>query len=69
MQQSLSPRLVSPASPRATLSVEKLMAETADNADKVAIFNSAAPTSKHTLYWRSWRPKGGGEPPAGLKHP
>jgi Fe-Mn family superoxide dismutase len=37
-------------------------------ADKVAIFNNAAQTWNHTFYWRSLRPKGGGDPPAGLKH-
>jgi len=54
--------------PLATLSLEKLIAETADKADKVAIFNNAAQIWNHTFYWRSLRPKGGGEPPAGLKH-
>jgi Fe-Mn family superoxide dismutase len=48
-------------------SLEKLIAETAGKADKVAIFNNAAQTWNHTLYWRSVRPKGGGEPPAALK--
>src|SRR6202048_1370203 len=48
-------------------SLEKLIAETAGKADKVAIFDNAAQTWNHTLYWRSLRPKGGGEPPAALK--
>jgi Fe-Mn family superoxide dismutase len=48
--------------------LEKLIAETAGKADKVAIFNNAAQTWNHTFYWRSLRPKGGHEPPAGLKH-
>jgi Fe-Mn family superoxide dismutase len=52
----------------ANLTLEQLIAETADKADKVAIFNNAAQTWNHTFYWRSLRPKGGGEPPAGLKH-
>jgi superoxide dismutase, Fe-Mn family len=51
----------------ASLSLEKLIAETAGKADKVAIFNNAAQTWNHTFYWRSLRPKGGGEPPAALK--
>jgi Fe-Mn family superoxide dismutase len=51
----------------ATLTLEKLIAETAGKADKVAIFNNAAQTWNHTFYWRSLRPKGGGEPPATLK--
>ena len=48
-------------------SLEKLVAETAGKADKLAIFNNAAQTWNHTFYWRSLRPKGGGEPPAALK--
>ena len=51
----------------ASLSLEKLIAETGGKADKVAIFNNAAQTWNHTFYWRSLRPKGGGEPPATLK--
>lgn len=51
----------------ASLSLEKLIAETVGKADKVAIFNNAAQTWNHNFYWRSLRPKGGGEPPAGLK--
>ncbi len=51
----------------AKLSLEKLIAETAGKADKVAIFNNAAQTWNHTFYWRSLRPNGGGEPPAALK--
>ena len=51
----------------ASLPLEKLIAEAAGKADKVAIFNNAAQTWNHTFYWRSLRPKGGGEPPAALK--
>ena len=51
----------------ADLSLEKLIAETAGKADKAAIFNNAAQTWNHTFYWRSLRPKGGGEPPAALQ--
>jgi Fe-Mn family superoxide dismutase len=51
----------------AGLSLEQLINETAGKADKVAIFNNAAQTWNHTFYWRSLRPKGGGEPPAALK--
>ena len=51
----------------ASLSLEKLIAETDGKDDKVAIFNNAAQTWNHTFYWRSLRPKGGGEPPATLK--
>jgi superoxide dismutase, Fe-Mn family len=48
-------------------SLEKLIAETAGRADKVAIFNNAAQIWNHTFYWSSLRPNGGGEPPAALK--
>ena len=50
----------------AGMSLEQLINETAGQADKVAIFNNAAQTWNHTFYWRSLRPKGGGEPPAEL---
>jgi Fe-Mn family superoxide dismutase len=50
----------------AGLALEQLIAETAGKSDKVAIFNNAAQTWNHTFYWRSLRPKGGGEPPAAL---
>ncbi len=52
--------------PLANLSLEKLIAETAGKADKVAIFNNAAQTWNHTFYWRSLRPQGGGKPPVAL---
>jgi superoxide dismutase, Fe-Mn family len=48
-------------------SLEKLIAEMAGRADKVAIFNNAAQIWNHTFYWSSLRPNGGGEPPAALK--
>ena len=51
----------------AGLSLDRLVATTAGKADKVAIFNNAAQTWNHTFYWRSLRPKGGGEPPSVLK--
>jgi Fe-Mn family superoxide dismutase len=49
------------------LSLEKIITETAGKADKVEIFNNAAQAWNHAFYWRSLRPKGGGEPPAALK--
>jgi len=52
----------------ADLPLEKIVAETAAKTDKTAIFNNAAQTWNHTFYWRSLRPKGGGAPPAALKH-
>jgi Fe-Mn family superoxide dismutase len=51
----------------AGLPLEKIIADTAAKADKTAIFNNAAQAWNHTFYWRSLRPKGGGEPPAVLK--
>ena len=51
----------------ADLPLEKIIAATADQAERAAIFNNAAQTWNHTFYWRSLRPKGGGEPPAALK--
>ena len=51
----------------ASLSLEKLIAATAGQSDKAAIFNNAAQTWNHTFYWRSLRPKGGGDPPTALK--
>jgi Fe-Mn family superoxide dismutase len=51
----------------ASLPLEKIIADTAGKADKTAIFNNAAQAWNHTFYWRSLRPKGGGEPPAVLK--
>jgi Fe-Mn family superoxide dismutase len=51
----------------ADLPLEKIIAATAGKPDKTAIFNNASQTWNHTFYWRSLKPKGGGEPPAGLK--
>jgi len=51
----------------ADLSLEKIIAGTAGRTDKTAIFNNAAQLWNHTFYWKSMRPKGGGEPPAALK--
>jgi Fe-Mn family superoxide dismutase len=51
----------------AALPLERLIAETAGKPDKVAIFNNAAQIWNHTFYWRSLRPRGGGEPPAAMK--
>jgi superoxide dismutase, Fe-Mn family len=51
----------------AELSLEKIIAATAGQAEKAAIFNNAAQIWNHTFYWNSMKPKGGGEPPAALK--
>ena len=51
----------------ADLSLEKIISSTAGRPEKTAIFNNAAQTWNHTFYWKSMKPKGGGEPPAALK--
>jgi superoxide dismutase, Fe-Mn family len=51
----------------AELSLEKIIAATAGQAEKASIFNNAAQIWNHTFYWNSMKPKGGGEPPAALK--
>jgi Fe-Mn family superoxide dismutase len=52
----------------ADLPLEKIISRTAGQTEKAAIFNNAAQAWNHTFYWKSMRPKGGGEPPAALKH-
>lgn len=52
----------------ADLTLEKIIIATVDKADEVAIFNNAAQAWNHSFYWRSLRPRGGGEPPAALQH-
>jgi Fe-Mn family superoxide dismutase len=49
------------------LPLEKIIKATAGHTDRAAIFNNAAQVWNHTFYWRSLKPKGGGEPPAALK--
>ncbi len=51
----------------AGLSLEKIIRKTAGNPEKTALFNNAAQVWNHTFYWKSMKPGGGGEPPAGLK--
>jgi Fe-Mn family superoxide dismutase len=51
----------------ASLPLESIIAATAGRTDQAAIFNNAAQAWNHAFYWRSLRPKGGGEPPAALK--
>jgi Fe-Mn family superoxide dismutase len=50
------------------LSLEEIIKGTAGRSERVAIFNNAAQIWNHTFYWNSLSPKGGGEPPAALKH-
>lgn len=49
------------------LPLEEIIKGTAGRPERVAIFNNAAQTWNHTFYWKSLKPKGGGEPPAALK--
>ena len=51
----------------ADMPLEKIVKASAQQADQSAIFNNAAQAWNHTFYWKSLKPKGGGEPPAALK--
>jgi Fe-Mn family superoxide dismutase len=51
----------------AEVPLEKIITSTAGQPDKAGIFNNAAQVWNHSFYWRSLRPKGGGEPPAAFK--
>jgi Fe-Mn family superoxide dismutase len=50
----------------ASVTLERIIAETAGKPDRTAIFHNAAQAWNHTFYWRSLRPQGGGVPPAEL---
>jgi len=50
------------------LSLEEIIKGTAGRAERAAIFNNAAQIWNHSFYWNSLSLKGGGEPPAALKH-
>ncbi|MCC7462704.1 MAG: superoxide dismutase [Gammaproteobacteria bacterium] len=51
----------------ASQSLEQLIVATAGKPERAGIFNNAAQVWNHTFYWKSLRPRGGGEPPAALK--
>ena len=51
----------------ADLPLDQIVRATAGKADRVGIFNNAAQAWNHDFYWKSLRPKGGGEPPSALK--
>jgi Fe-Mn family superoxide dismutase len=51
----------------ADLPLEQIIKATSGDAEHAAIFDNAAQAWNHTFYWRSLKPKGGGEPPAILK--
>jgi Fe-Mn family superoxide dismutase len=50
------------------LSLEEIIKGSVGRPERAAIFNNAAQIWNHTFYWNSLSPKGGGEPPAALKH-
>jgi Fe-Mn family superoxide dismutase len=51
----------------ADMPLETIVSAAAGKPEQVGIFNNAAQAWNHTFYWKSLRPKGGGEPPAALK--
>jgi superoxide dismutase, Fe-Mn family len=51
----------------ADMPLEKIIRATANQSDHTEIFNNAAQAWNHTFYWKSLKPKSGGEPPGELK--
>jgi superoxide dismutase, Fe-Mn family len=51
----------------ADMPLESIVKATARQSNHTAIFNNAAQAWNHAFYWKSLKPKGGGEPPAELK--
>jgi Fe-Mn family superoxide dismutase len=51
----------------ADMPLENIVRATSGQADQAVIFHNAAQAWNHTFYWKSLKPKGGGEPPATLK--
>jgi len=51
----------------ADLPLEDIVRAAAGKADRVGVFNNAAQAWNHDFFWKSLRPKGGGEPPSALK--
>jgi Fe-Mn family superoxide dismutase len=51
----------------ADMPLEKIVRASAAQPEQSSIFNNAAQAWNHAFYWRSLKPKGGGEPPAVLK--
>jgi len=50
------------------LALEEIIKGAVGRPERAAIFNNAAQIWNHTFYWNSLSPKGGGDPPAALKH-
>ncbi len=46
--------------------LETIIKESAQDSNKVGIFNNSAQVWNHTFYWYSMKPNGGGEPPKSL---
>jgi Fe-Mn family superoxide dismutase len=44
------------------MTLDQIISEANNKADKIGIFNNAAQVWNHTFYWHSMRPQGGGEP-------
>jgi superoxide dismutase, Fe-Mn family len=51
----------------ADMPIEKIVKATSGQPDHLAVFHNAAQAWNHAFYWRSLKPRGGGEPPADLK--
>jgi superoxide dismutase, Fe-Mn family len=51
----------------ADMPLEKIVKASSRQPEHAAIFNNAAQAWNHAFYWKSLKPKGGGEPPAALK--
>src|ERR1700760_3847467 len=51
----------------ADLPLEKIVKASARQPEQSTIFNNAAQAWNHSFYWKSLKPKGGGEPPSELK--
>jgi Fe-Mn family superoxide dismutase len=51
----------------ADLPLDQIVRATAGKTDRVGIFNNAAQAWNHDFYWKSLKPKGGGEPASTLK--
>ena len=51
----------------ADLPLDQIVRATAGKTDRIGIFNNVAQAWNHDFYWKSLKPKGGGEPPSALK--
>jgi Fe-Mn family superoxide dismutase len=51
----------------ADMPLEQIVKASSRQPEQSAIFNNAAQAWNHAFYWKSLKPKGGGEPPAALK--